>query len=128
MTCAKAIITASVGVPLTEYLRSPCFRNRIGRLSVSEWPAPDCSSAGATIHTSSERLVAIDSSTAKPGAWIDMKMRHRKRRRPLRTLVGSAAWWRDKHERSRRQLASGIDGSWFRGGVTASMRLVDSPY
>jgi len=41
-----AIITESVGVPLHDQRRSSCWRMRTGRERVSEWPAPDCSSAG----------------------------------------------------------------------------------
>jgi hypothetical protein len=57
-----------------------------------------------------------------------MKLRKQTKRRSVRSLVGSAGWWRDKHERARRQAAAGIDGAWFKGGNTASMRLVNSPY
>ena len=56
MIQAIAIITASVGVPVTQKRRSPSFLRRTGTVSVSEWPAPDCSSVGATIQTSSENM------------------------------------------------------------------------
>src|SRR5262245_18356545 len=82
MIWAMAIITASVGVPLTENRRSPCFLRRIGRDRVSEWPAPVCSSAGATTQTSSDRFAAIDSSTAKPGAWMPSSLVRRMRIAP----------------------------------------------
>ena len=65
---ASAIITASVGVPPTANRRSPIWRTRTGRVSVSEWPAPDCTSAAATTQTPSESVAAIASSTARPGA------------------------------------------------------------
>jgi len=38
------------------------------RRTFSEWPAPDCSSAGETIHTSSDSVAAISSKILKPGA------------------------------------------------------------
>ena len=59
MMWASAIITASVGVPVTEKRRSPCRRSRTGWVRVSEWPAPDCSSVGATTQMSSENRRAI---------------------------------------------------------------------
>ena len=65
---ASAIITASVGVPRTAKRRSPKPRSRSGGVSVSEWPAPDCSSAGATTQMSSDSVAAIASSAASPGA------------------------------------------------------------
>ena len=55
MIWASPIITASVGVPVTQKRRSPSFRRRTGTVRVSEWPAPDCSSVGATIQMSSEK-------------------------------------------------------------------------
>jgi hypothetical protein len=57
-----------------------------------------------------------------------MKLRKQRKRRPVRTLMGSAGWWRDKHQRARRQIAAGIEGAWFKDGNTASKRLVNSPY
>ena len=63
-------MTQSVGVPLTANRRSPSWRSRIGSLSVSEWPAPDCSSAGAITQTSSLSSAAIFSSATRPGAWM----------------------------------------------------------
>src|SRR5215213_4583762 len=69
MTWASASITASVGVPVTEKRRSSCFLSRTGVVRVSEWPAPDCSSVGATIHTSSLSLRATASSSLKPRAF-----------------------------------------------------------
>ena len=42
-------------MPVTQKRRSPSFLSRTGRVSVSECPAPDCSSVGATIQTSSEK-------------------------------------------------------------------------
>ena len=68
MTVRSAIITESVGVPVTAKRRSPSFCRRTGRVRVSEWPAPDCSSDGAQIQISSENCSAISSSTANPGA------------------------------------------------------------
>ena len=68
MIQAIAIITASVGVPVTQKRRSPSLRRRTGTVRVSEWPAPDCSSAGATIQMSSENSRAILSSTLRPVA------------------------------------------------------------
>ena len=62
------VITASVGVPDTANRLSPNLRSRSGRVRVSEWPAPDCSSAGATTHISSEKAAAISSATFRPGA------------------------------------------------------------
>src|SRR4051794_41002258 len=62
--------TQSVGVPSTANRRSPIWRIRNGRCSVSEWLAPDCSVSGATPQTSSDRVRAIFSSTSRPGAWI----------------------------------------------------------
>ena len=69
ITCASASITASVGVPVTEKRRSSCFLSRTGVVRVSEWPAPDCSSVGATIHTSSLNLRATASSSLRPRAF-----------------------------------------------------------
>ena len=69
MTWASASITASVGVPLTEKRRSSCLLRRTGVDSVSEWPAPDCSSAGATIQISSLSLRATPSSSFRPRAF-----------------------------------------------------------
>ena len=57
-------------VPDTDQRRASCWRSRTGRPSVSECPAPDCSSAGATIQISSENSRAIASSTTSPGAKI----------------------------------------------------------
>ena len=53
MMWASAIITASVGVPVTEKRRLSWRRSRTGWVRVSEWPAPDCSSVGATTQMSS---------------------------------------------------------------------------
>jgi 5'-nucleotidase len=58
------MVTASVGVPVTDQRRALCSRSRTGRFSVSEWPAPDCSSCGATIHTSSLKWAAIEGALA----------------------------------------------------------------
>ena len=69
MMCARASITASVGVPVTEKRRSSCRRSRTGVVRVSEWPAPDCSSVGATIQMSSLNLRATDSSSLRPRAF-----------------------------------------------------------
>ena len=66
MMCASASITASVGVPVTEKRRSSWRRSRTGSVRVSEWPAPDCSSVGATIQMSSLNVRATDSSRLKP--------------------------------------------------------------
>ena len=55
-------------VPATAKRLGPNCRTRIGRVSVSDRLVPDCSSAGATIHTSSESSAAIFSSAARPGA------------------------------------------------------------
>src|SRR3954451_5784346 len=69
ITCASASMTASVGVPVTEKRRSSCFLSRTGVVRVNEWPAPDCSSVGATIHTSSLSLRATASSSLRPRAF-----------------------------------------------------------
>jgi len=57
-----------------------------------------------------------------------MKLRKLRKHRPVRMEVGSAAWWREKHRRARRQVAAGIEGAWFKDGSTAGMRLINSPY
>ena len=51
--CRQAIITQSVGVPLTAKRRSAIWRRRSGEVRVSECDAPDCSFSGATTQTSS---------------------------------------------------------------------------
>ena len=79
MTSRSAIITESVGVPLTAKRRSPCLWSRTGRVSVSEWPAPDCSSDGAQIQMSSENWRAICSSTLSPGALMPSSLVRRMR-------------------------------------------------
>src|SRR5687767_7776257 len=79
MIQAIAIITASVGVPVTQKRRSPSFLRRTGTVSVSEWPAPDCSSVGATIQTSSEKARAIVSSTLSPVAFTPSSLVRRMR-------------------------------------------------
>src|SRR3546814_10004234 len=63
MIQAIAIITESVGVPVTQKRRSPSFLSLTGKVRVSEWPAPDCSSVGATTQISSENSLAIFSNT-----------------------------------------------------------------
>ena len=79
MMWARPIITASVGVPVTQKRRSPSFLSRTGTVRVSEWPAPDCSSVGATIQTSSEKARAIVSSTLSPGALTPSSLVRRMR-------------------------------------------------
>ncbi len=66
--CSAAIITQSVGVPLTAKWRSSIARRRKGDVKVREWDAPDCSVSGATTQTSSEIARAIFSATPSPGA------------------------------------------------------------
>src|SRR3546814_4279554 len=66
MIQAIAIITESVGVPVTQKRRSPCFLSLTGKVRVSEWPAPDCSSVGATTQISSENSLANFSNTMSP--------------------------------------------------------------
>ena len=48
------MMTQSVGVPFTAYLRSPTWRSRSGSLSESECDTPDWSYSGATTVTSSD--------------------------------------------------------------------------
>src|SRR5215207_7498754 len=79
MIQAIAIITASVGVPVTQKRRSPSFLRRTGTVSVREWPAPDCSSVGATIQTSSDKVRAIFSSTLRPAAFTPSSLVRRMR-------------------------------------------------
>jgi hypothetical protein len=79
MMCAIAIITESVGVPVTQKRRSPRRLSRTGLVSVSEWPAPDCSSVGATIQTSSEIADAIRSRTLRPAAFTPSSLVRRMR-------------------------------------------------
>ena len=55
ITCAQAIITQSVGVPVTAKRFVSISRRRSGRVSVSECEAPDCSVSGATTQTSSRQ-------------------------------------------------------------------------
>src|SRR5688500_13763262 len=76
---AIAIITASVGVPVTQKRRSPSFLNRTGLLRVSEWPEPDCSSVGATTQISSEKPRAIVSSSLRPVAFTPSSLVSRMR-------------------------------------------------
>ena len=68
MISPSAISTESVGVPDTAKRRSAKRRTRNGRLIVSDRDAPDCSSAGATTQTSSDKVAAIASSAFSPGA------------------------------------------------------------
>jgi len=65
--CRHAIITQSVGVPLTAKRRSSIWRSRKGEARVRECDAPDCSFSGATTQTSSLSAWAIFSVTARPG-------------------------------------------------------------
>ena len=70
MIWASAIITASVGVPLTEKRLSSWRRSRTGWVRVSEWPVPDCSSLGATTQMSS-RQPARDGFEQGKAAGVD---------------------------------------------------------
>src|SRR5262245_18347123 len=70
MTLRSAMRTQSAGVPWTAKRRSSSRRSRIGVASESECEAPDCSTSGATIHTSSVRVRAILSSVSRPSAWM----------------------------------------------------------
>src|SRR5262249_15307996 len=70
MTLRSAISTQSAGVPWTAKRRSSRRRSLIGLASESECEAPDCSTSGATIHTSSVRVRAIVSSVSSPSAWM----------------------------------------------------------
>ena len=67
MISAIAIITQSVGVPVTAKRFSRTWRRRSGSVSVSECEAPDCSVSGATTHTSSVSARAMASGDAKAG-------------------------------------------------------------
>ncbi len=63
-----AMMTQSVGVPLTAKCFGPTSRRRIGSLSESECETPELSISGATTQTSSDSLRAICAQTASPGA------------------------------------------------------------
>ncbi len=67
ITWAQAIITQSVGVPVTAKRRLSISRRRSGMVSVSECEAPDCSVSGATTQTSSDSARAMFSAATKPG-------------------------------------------------------------
>src|SRR5688572_30304805 len=82
MILAIAIITASVGVPVTQNRRSPSRRKRTGTVRVREWPAPDCSSVGATIQMSSEKRRAMVSRTLRPAAFTPSSLVRRMRISP----------------------------------------------
>jgi hypothetical protein len=60
--------TQSVGVPVTETRFSENRLTRSGSVRVIPLPLPDCSSCGATIQTSSDRVRAIRSRQARPSA------------------------------------------------------------
>src|SRR5262245_13303566 len=70
MTLRSAMRTQSAGVPWTAKRRSSSRRSRIGLASESECEAPDCSTSGATIHTSSVSVRAILSRVSRPSAWM----------------------------------------------------------
>jgi hypothetical protein len=55
-----------------------------------------------------------------------MKIRKRNRLR-LRAARYSRPW-RSKRERQAKSLASGVDGSWFRNGMTRRWSLTNAPY
>src|SRR5690242_19539296 len=83
ITWAQAIITQSVGVPVTAKRFGSIWRSRRGRVRVSECEAPDCSVSGATTHTSSLKARAIFSAAASPGAWMPSSFVTRMRMPPL---------------------------------------------
>src|SRR5471032_2813586 len=95
--CRQAIITQSVGVPLTAKRRSAIWRSRSGEVRVSECDAPDCSFSGATTQTSSDRLRAIFSATIRPGEWMPSSLVTRMR---MSADLGFAAHIRLKHGRN----------------------------
>src|SRR4051812_25927911 len=70
MILRNAISTQSAGVPCTAKRQSSRRRSRIGLASDSECEAPDCSTSGATTHTSLVRVRAIVSSVTRPSAWM----------------------------------------------------------
>src|ERR1700730_15780769 len=63
-------MTQSVGVPFTAKCRSEILRRRNGSLRVSEWATPDWSYSGATTKISSDRVLAMRSMRARPGAYM----------------------------------------------------------
>src|SRR5215475_10811085 len=88
--CRDAMITQSVGVPLTAKRRSSILRSRSGSLSDSECETPDWSYSGATIQTSSESARAISAQASSPSEWMPSslvtRMRISRRSAPLDRL------------------------------------------
>src|SRR6266851_2997463 len=79
--------TQSVGVPSSANLASLTSRQRIGRDSDSEWPAPLWLTSGATTQTSLESWVAISIKASRPGAWMPSSLVTR-----MRALASSAGF------------------------------------
>src|SRR2546429_1375587 len=94
--CRAAMMTQSVGVPLTAKRRSSTGRSRSGSLSESECDTPDWSYSGATIHTSSESARAISAHTSSPSEWMPSS---------LVTRMRIAIRWRTTEDRGRKKLA-----------------------
>src|SRR3546814_4518639 len=103
---AIAIITESVGVPVTQTRRSPSFLSLTGKVRVSEWPAPDCPSVGATTQISSENSLAIFSNTLSPAAFTPSSLVRRMRIGPSYALGRG----RGKPRGGNYRHISGVDG------------------
>src|SRR5215831_9168405 len=89
--CREAMMTQSVGVPLTAKRRSATGRSRKGSLSESECDTPDWSYSGATTQTSSESARAISTQASSPSEWMPSSLVTRMRMAGLRPLDGLEA-------------------------------------
>src|SRR5687768_12535484 len=135
-SACTASITQSVGVPVTECVRSPTERARTGTCMVSEWLVALCSRSGATTCTSPSGWAASESTRSPRArypsslvqrisiypAWCGATVCARPRRPPSPEIADGTACPRFPTLPTRGRVGAALGSTRaFRPGVTSSL-------